>query len=68
MWKGGLFPFHWFLSEGEEVNIKMKIFIIFYFFIFIKSRALILTDSKRFSSEFEPESVNQQKNTPFTLT
>lgn len=34
MWKGGLFPFHWFLSEGEEVNIKMKIFIIFYFFYF----------------------------------
>lgn len=34
MWKGGLFPFHWFLSEGEEVNIKMQIFrILFLLFL-----------------------------------
>lgn len=47
-------------GKHKDADLQNLIFIIF-----IISRALILTDSKRFSSEFEPESVNQQKNTVY---
>lgn len=66
MWKGGLFPFHWFLSEGEEVNIKMQIFRIL-FLLFLLRAGLWYSLTARGS----PLSLNQNlwisRKTPFTF-
>lgn len=52
----GLFPFHRLVSDGTRgIKVRSQPEIQF------KTEALMLTNSSRFSSEFEQEPVKHQK-------